>query len=87
MSWASFGKALAHIGVGIVKGAVWVSNDPQVVQIAATLAGHPEIGAAIVAGASAVNTASAVVADVKAGDVAGAVVAGQNVIGAVKSLK
>lgn len=83
---AALGRGLAHVGVAIVKGSVYVSTDPQVVQIVAGLAGHPEIGAAVIAGATAVATGAKVVADVKAGDAGSAVADGKQTVAGVKGV-
>jgi len=45
--WKSIGKGLARTGSALLSGATWASNHPEVMAIAATAVGHPEIANAL----------------------------------------
>lgn len=53
--WKTVGHVLVAIGKGAVQAGLWASKHPEVVQAAATIAGHPEIAAAIGGVSAAVN--------------------------------
>lgn len=56
--WKSIGKALATTAKYTAKGALWASDHQEVVGTIATIAGHPEVAAAV-AGISQVREAVA----------------------------
>lgn len=61
--WDHVGQALANIGKYAALGALWASQHPEVIETVASVAGHPEVAAAV---AKAAPVAGAVGAAIQA---------------------